>query len=262
LKLGGLNVYSYGAMLALAFICGTLLAAIRGHKQGIDKNKIMDLSFYIAISSILGARIMFVALNWGYYFSNPLEMVKLWEGGLVFYGGLISAFIVAVFFLIKNKLPILKVLDIFAAPLALGIAIGRIGCFLNGCCYGKISQRFGISYPAWDNPPAFAQQVTDGLISSHAQCSLPVLPTQLYLSASCLAIFFILWRLEQNRRFPGFLFWVFILLYSLTRFIIEGMRYYEANFMLSGMSISQVISLLLMAVAILAIIIGSRRARG
>ncbi|MCK9594316.1 MAG: prolipoprotein diacylglyceryl transferase [Candidatus Omnitrophica bacterium] len=258
-KLGGFNIYSYGALLALAFVCGTLLAAVRGHKQGIDKNKIMDLSLYIAISSILGARIMFVVMNWNYYMANPLEMVKLWEGGLVFYGGLICAFIVAVFFLIKNKLSIMKVLDIFAAPLALGIAIGRIGCFLNGCCYGKISPRFGVSYPALGDPPAFSQQVADGLISGNARCSLPVLPTQLYLSAACLVIFFFLWRLEQRRNFPGFLFWVFILFYSFTRFIIESLRYYDANFILSGISVSQWISLLLMAISAAAIIVGYRR---
>jgi phosphatidylglycerol:prolipoprotein diacylglycerol transferase len=260
-KLGGFNIYSYGALLALAFIAGTFLASLRAHKQGIDKNKIMDLSLYIAISSILGARIMFVALNWGYYKANPLDIIKLWEGGLVFYGGLICAFIVVVFFLIKNKMPVLKVLDIFAAPLALGIAIGRIGCFLNGCCYGKISQRFGISYPALGNPPAFSQQVTDGLISTHAQCSLPVLPTQLYLSAVCLIIFLILWRFEQRRHFQGFLFWIFILLYSFTRIIIEGLRYYDANFMLHGMSVSQLISLLFMAISGLAVMIGYRRSR-
>ncbi|MDD5775920.1 MAG: prolipoprotein diacylglyceryl transferase, partial [Candidatus Omnitrophica bacterium] len=133
------------------------------------------------------------------------------------------------------------------------------GCFLNGCCYGKISPRFGVSYPALGDPPAFSQQVADGLISGNARCSLPVLPTQLYLSAACLVIFFFLWRLEQRRNFPGFLFWVFILFYSFTRFIIESLRYYDANFILSGISVSQWISLLLMAISAAAIIVGYRR---
>ena len=250
LKLGFLTVYSYGAMLALAFIIGTMLAAYRAQRYGLDKNKIVDLIFYILVSSLLGARFLFVALNWSYYAEHLPEIFQIWEGGLVFYGGLILAFIVLVWFIKKNYLSFGKILDILAPSVALGIAIGRIGCFLNGCCWGKISYKWGISFAFKDNPPAYAQQVFDGLISKDALCSLPVIPTQLYESGACLIIFFILLFAEKYKRFDGFLFWMFILFYSAFRFAIEYFRYYDTNFIYGIFTVSQIISIALFILAL------------
>jgi phosphatidylglycerol:prolipoprotein diacylglycerol transferase len=256
LKLGPLTVYSYGAMLALAFIAGTFLAASRAQRSGLDRNKIVDLIFFILISSLAGARLLFVALNWSYYSVHFPGIFQIWEGGLVFYGGLILALGVCVWFVKKNQLPLGKVLDVLAPSLSLGIAIGRIGCFLNGCCWGKISYKWGVSFPFKDNPPAFAQQVFDGLISQDALCSLPVLPTQLYESLACLGIFAILLWLGRARRFDGFLFWVFILLYSGFRFMIEYLRYYDTNFIFGIFTVSQIISVILFGVAGFALLKG------
>ncbi len=254
LKLGPLTVYSYGAMLALAFIVGTVLAAFRAQKAGLDKNKIVDLIFYILVSSLLGARLLFAAINWDYYAGHIPEVFQIWEGGLVFYGGLVLAFIVSVWFIKKNRLPLGKVLDVLAPPVALGIAIGRIGCFLNGCCWGKVSLKWGISFPFKDNPPVYAEQVYAGLVSKDALCSLPVIPTQLYESLACSLIFvFLLW-LDRVKRFDGFLFWMFILLYSAFRFFIEYLRYYEPNFIFGLFTVSQIISLVLFACALITLI--------
>jgi len=247
-------------MLALAFITATYLAVKRAKREGIEGTKIVDLSLYILLSSILGARILFVALSWDYYKEHLADILKIWEGGLVFYGGLISAFFTAVWFLKKNRLSIWKVGDILSAPLALGIAIGRIGCFLNGCCYGEISFAYGISFPGKDNPPVFSQQVLDSLISPREVCSLPVIPTQLYESAAYLLIFFLILLLERRKHFAGFSFWMFILLYSFFRFIIEGFRYYDANFVFGAFTVSQLISVILFIIALPALIIGRRRA--
>jgi phosphatidylglycerol:prolipoprotein diacylglycerol transferase len=259
LKIGPFTVYSYGAMLALAFIVGTYLAAKRAERQGISAAQIIDLSFYILLSSILGARILFVFLNLDYYKERLLDTLKIWEGGLVFYGGLIFAFFTVVWVLQKNKLPVWKVADILAVPFAFGIAIGRMGCFLNGCCYGKISFAHGVCFPAKDNPAAFAQQVLDGLIPSGAAFSLPVLPTQLYEALACLAIFFLLLWLEREKHFAGFSFWTFILFYSLSRFVIENLRYYDSNFIFGALTVSQIISIVLIAISTLALIRGSRK---
>ncbi len=250
--LGPLNIYSYGLMLALAFLLGIYLIEKRARKQGLDKNKIMDLVFLILFSGILGARVLFVILNWGYYKSDLAGIFKVWEGGLVFYGGLILAFLVSIWFLRKNRISFWKTADILSPALALGEALGRIGCFLNGCCYGLISENWGVSFPAKDNPPAFAQQVFDGLISPAARCSLPVIPTQIYSALAGLAIFFIILALEKKKRSDGFIFWVYILLYSLFRFVIEGFRYYEKNFFVLGnLTISQAISLALVVISLI-----------
>jgi phosphatidylglycerol:prolipoprotein diacylglycerol transferase len=259
LKIGPFTVYSYGTMLALAFIVATYLAAKRAERQGISAAKIIDLSFYILLSSILGARILFVLLNLDYYKERLIGILKIWEGGLVFYGGLVFAFFTVVWVLKKNKLPVWKVADILAAPLAFGIAIGRIGCFLNGCCYGKISFIHGVCFPAKDNPAAFAQQVSDGLISPGAVCSLPVLPTQLYESLAALAIFFLLLWLERKKHFAGFSFWTLILFYSSLRFIIESLRYYDSNFIFGALTVSQITSIVLFAISTLALIKGLRK---
>ena len=259
LRIGPFTIYAYGAMLALAFIAGTCLAVKRAQRKGIPATQIIDLVFYILLSSILGARILFVLLNLDYYKERLLDTLKIWEGGLVFYGGLIFAFFTVVWFLKKNKLPVWKVADILAAPLAFGIAIGRMGCFLNGCCYGKISFSQGFCFPAKDNPPAFAQQVSDGLIPPGAVSSLPVLPTQLYELLACLVIFFLLLWLERKKHFAGFSFWMFILLYSFFRFVIESLRYYDSNFIFGSLTVSQITSIVLFAISTLALIKGLRK---
>ena len=243
---GFFTVYSYGVMLALAFIAGTLLAERRARKQGFPKDTIVDLSLWMLISAIAGARLLFVIINWEYYRHNMGDIFKIWEGGLVYYGGLVLGFWVTVYYVKKNKLSLWKIADILAPSLALAESIGRIGCFLNGCCYGKIAEQGGVCFPAVGEPPVFTQQLRDGLLSSGALHSLPVIPTQLYSAGASLVIFFILLKAGRRKIFDGFLFWLFILLYSFARFIIEGFRYYESEFLLfGGITVSQGISVLL-----------------
>ena len=247
-------------MLALAFVLGTALAQWRARRKGIDPNKITDLVFSIMVSSIIGARLFFVAVNWQYYRTNPFDIFKVWEGGLVFYGGFILAFFVAVWSMRKNALPVWKVADIMSPSVALGIALGRFGCFLNGCCYGIISNRWGMAFPCRDNPPVFAQQAADGLISPSSLCSLPVLPTQLYSVFHGLMIFAALMFLERYKRFDGFQFWVLVLLYGAGRFFIESIRYYEKAYMVGFLTVSQVISACLFIIAMAVLIVRSKYA--
>ena len=254
-RFGPVTLYSYGAMLALAFFAAALLAAHRARKRGIDSAAMYDLVAYILVASLAGARLLFVAINLDYYRQYPLDALKLWQGGLVLYGGILFGFCAAVWAMKRKRLPVWKVVDVFAPPLALGVAIGRIGCFLNGCCYGKLSQSFGVCFPAKDLPPAYEQQLSRGLIANGAPCSLPVLPTQLYETAACLAIFGILLFVEKKfRMFDGFLFWLFILLYSVQRFFMEGIRFYEGNFFVGPLTVSQLVSLALAALSAAVII--------
>ncbi len=258
--IGPLTLYAYGAMLALAFVCGTLLAVRRASRQGIPAEQVVDLVFIILAASLAGARLLFVALNWDYYAAHLLDIFKLWEGGLVFYGGLISGAAAAVWYLRKKRLPVWTFADIIAPSIGLGIAFGRLGCFLNGCCYGHISPGFGLCFPARDNPPVFAEQLAAGLIAPDAACSLPVIPTQLYDALAGLAIMFILLGLERYKKFEGALFWFLVFFYSVSRFMTEIFRSYEANFRFSCLTVSQLISVVLFCVSAAVLIKGSKRA--
>lgn len=261
LKIGPINIYAYGAMLALAFIFGLMLARARARKQAVDEDKITDLCFYLLLWGIIGSRLLYIVLNWQYYRDNLLDVVKVWEGGLVFYGGFILAFLFFLMWFIRNnKQSFLKILDILVAPVALGIFLGRLGCFLNGCCYGRISQRWGMIFPAKDNPPVFSQQIADGLIKPDAVCSLPVVPTQLYAALHGLLILIIILYLERKPRFKGFSFLVFVLLYATGRFFIEFFRFYESNYIFLNFTISQWISMLVMGITLIFLVRSYKKA--
>ncbi len=224
-KIGPVSVYSYGAMLALAFLVVAFLARRRAFTLGMDGDAILDLCIWLIVSGFLGGRLLFILLNLDYYRENPLDTLKLWQGGLVWYGGLIAAVAVAIIFLSAKRMPILKTGDLMMPYVALGQSIGRIGCFLNGCCYGK------------------ATALPIGVTFSAAQG--PVHPTQLYESAAMLIVFLIL-----RKRVPGNgrTFFLYLMMYSVIRFLIEFLRGDNPAIMM-GLTISQVISVIVLVVA-------------
>jgi len=237
-RLGGFNVYSYGFFVALGFVAGVVLAGLRARKKGIPFERIVDLFFYSVLSAILGSRILFVLVNLDIYRENPLAVFKIWEGGLVFYGGLVLAIGVSLVYMKWHRLPIWKFADLFSPSIALGLFFGRIGCFFAGCCYGKETSLF------WG--------VTFRDMNSLARLNVPLHPTQLYEAASSLAIFFFLDRLEGKKTFDGQVFWFFLLLYSTARFFIEILRDDPRGFLFGEMlSTSQGIGILLAMISIL-----------
>ena len=133
-KLGPITIYTYGLFIALAFLASIYLAARSAKREGIDSQKIIDLSFYLMLAAIIGSRLLYVLLNFKYYLSAPGAIWQIWEGGLVFYGGLIAAAAVSFIYIRKKGLNLWQITDIFAPSLALGQAIGRWGCFFAGCC--------------------------------------------------------------------------------------------------------------------------------
>jgi phosphatidylglycerol:prolipoprotein diacylglycerol transferase len=219
--LGPLTVYFYGVMLALAFVAGIWVASWRAKRENVSPDVIYDLALISLICGILGARLLFVLLNLGYYAQHPLEIVMFWQGGLVYYGGIILAALAVIVFLKIRKLNMGKVVDICIPSIALGQAIGRIGCFLNGCCFGR-PVSWGIEFP----PGSIVsyEQWAQGLIGSAGRYSLPVHPTQLYSSLNALIIFLILIIVDKRKNFGGELFWLYLLLYSITRFAVEFLR--------------------------------------
>lgn len=206
-QIGPLKIYSYGVCLASGFIIAALLARAEARRQNVSPEKILDIALSALLAGILGARAFYVAQNLSYYASFPAEILMLHKGGLSFYGGFISAVFWVIIALKRAGLPLFKTLDIYAPYIALAQAIGRIGCFLNGCCYGKETTcRWAVSIPA-------------DTLSRH--------PVQLYESLSLLLIFLFLRILQEKRRFSNksaniFLF--YCILYSILRFSLEFLR--------------------------------------
>ncbi len=236
-RLGGLAVYAYGFFVAIGFVAGVIFATLRARKEGIPFERVVDLFFYTVLSAILGSRILFVLINLDVYRENPLQIFKIWEGGLVFYGGLILAIGVSIGYMRWHRLPIWKFADLFSPSIALGLFFGRIGCFFAGCCYGReTSLPWGIIF-------------TDP--NSLARLNVPLHPTQLYEATSSLIIFFFLNWMEKKKTFDGQLFWLFLFLYSVTRFFIEMLRDDPRGFLFRGLlSTSQGIGIFLAILSI------------
>lgn len=245
-RIGPFAVHTYGVLVATAFLSAIALALRYARKEGEDANKILDLCFYALVAAIVGSRLLYVLVNWSIFRHDPFEILRIWHGGLVFYGGFIGAVITALWYIRRNGLPLLITLDILAAPIAFGQFMGRIGCFFAGCCYGKTC----------DLPWA----VTFTHPESLAPKGVPLHPTQLYSSLNSLLIFFVLLGLRRIKRFDGQIFWSYVLLYGATRFILEHFRGDERGMFVGGMlSTAQLIGLALAVIAIAMMIILSRR---
>ena len=244
-KIGPITIYTYGVLIATAFFLGLALAARQARVEGEDPQKIMDLSFYILISAIAGSRLLYIVVEYKEYISNPLRIFKVWEGGLVFYGGFIIAMAVVIIYRKKNEMSLWKVGDILAPSVAIGQGVGRLGCFFAGCCYGRET----------DVPWAVIFKNPNTL----APMDVHLHPTQLYDSANGFIIFAILLILRKFKKFDGQLFWTYTLLYAVGRFIVEIFRGDERGFVTASLSTSQFIAIPLFAVSIVMLIKLKRR---
>ncbi|MDD5019361.1 MAG: prolipoprotein diacylglyceryl transferase [Candidatus Omnitrophica bacterium] len=220
------TIYTYGVFVAAAFVVATWLITRQAAREGFDAEIIGNFAIFVLVSGILSARLFYVVLNWEEFSSAPLEIVKLHHGGLVWFGGLIGAALCAVVFLKIKRLSVPAVADLCAPYLALAQGIGRIGCFFNGCCYGKPSVH-GMFFPA------------------HGRI---LFPSQIVDALTLLAVYMIL-RLLPGQR-AGRLFGLYLILAGLQRFLMEFMRGDERPFCLS-LSIYQWISLGLVAAGLM-----------
>lgn len=241
IRIGPLTIHTYGVLVATGFLLGLALAVKQAKKEGIPPERIIDIGFYVILSAIVGSRFFFIAINAGHYIHHPLDIFKIWEGGLVFYGGLILALPIAIWYIKRHNLDLWSIADVFAPSLAIGHAVGRLGCFFAGCCYGKSSHLpWAVTYT---DPECLA---TTGI---------PLHPTQLYESLGEFLNFLILITLRRHRSFKGQLFWTYIVLYSVLRFTVEFFRGDEARgYIFSGFSVSQGISVIVGLIAIVIII--------
>ena len=198
LDLGFLKIYSWGFMVAIAFIAATIIAAREAKRKKIDPEKIYSLVAYIIIGAIIGSRIAYLLFNP----TSISDIFKFWEGGLSFHGGFIGGVLFGFFYVRKNKLNFWKITDICTPSIPLAQAIGRIGCFLRGCCYGiETTLPWGINY---------LKEIRH--------------PTQIYSSLALLIIFIFLSKQKYKKNFNGSLFLTYIIIYSVFRFFIEFIR--------------------------------------
>jgi phosphatidylglycerol:prolipoprotein diacylglycerol transferase len=237
IKIGPITIYTYGVLVAAGFLVGILLAIRQAKKQGMPHQKISDLAFYLLIAALVGSRLLYVLINPSRYLENPVEVFKIWEGGLVFYGGLILAIPTGIWYIKKHALDLWSTADILAPSIAIGHAIGRLGCFSAGCCYGK--------------PAELPWAVTFNAPESLAIVGVPLHPTQLYESLGEFVNFLILIALRKKQTFKGELFWMYGLIYSVLRFTVEFFRGdIERGFILQWLSVSQALSAILFIVSV------------
>lgn len=259
--IGDFHVPAYGVMAVLGYLAALFFITKEAKRKKIDPILLQSLSMWIIVGMLIGARTWYVWENWNYFASNFISIFKLWEGGMVFYGGFIGGIIGGLLFVKLARLPLSVTFDIVAPGVAIAIAIGRIGCFLNGCCFGKVTDSWiGVTFPSRGLPPVYVEHLKKGLISHTVSHSLPVIPTQLISTGSLLIIFVILWRFRKKTLFNGFLFTLFIGLYGLHRFIIDFFRYYSGKALIfESLTLSQGVSILMMVISILVIIFGYRK---
>jgi phosphatidylglycerol:prolipoprotein diacylglycerol transferase len=248
-ELGPATIYTYGVLLAAAYLLGLKLAMVRAAARGLDQARVLDLGIYIIISALIGAKLLLVFTDLRTFLDNPAELMALVRSGGVFYGGLILAVSVALFYIRKIGLPLWTTCDVFAPGIALGHVVGRMGCFFAGCCWGKPTDvPWAITFT---NPYAAANVGTP--------LNVPLHPTQLYeAGAEALILGLLLATERRGRPYPGRTFWLYMLLYAISRFIIEFYRNDPRGAVLM-FSTSQFISLLLAPLAVIMLVALSRR---
>jgi phosphatidylglycerol:prolipoprotein diacylglycerol transferase len=209
-ELGSLTIHWYGVMVALAFLAGLWTATRRGLRDGLRPEAIADLGPWLIVAGVVGARVLYVISYWDESFAGrPFwEVFMIWRGGLVFYGGLIAAVLAAVVYVKWKQLPPMKVGDVMAPSIALGHVFGRLGCFLNGCCFGSTcTLPWAVRFPG-----------------DHETGGRGVHPVQLYEAGLNLVLYVALEWLYRRKRFDGQVFGLYLVAYALLRVAVEFVR--------------------------------------
>jgi phosphatidylglycerol:prolipoprotein diacylglycerol transferase len=245
LEFHGFKLHSYGLLLAVAFLLGIQLFVSRGARRGLPEDRLQSLSLLLLVSAIVGARGLFVLTHAAEYARDLLAILRLWEGGLMLYGGYFLSIIAGIVYLRRAGLPVWRVADAAAPSMALGIGLGRVGCYLNGCCYGLPSHLpWSVRFPG----------------GSYADFTFPgeaLHPSQVYLALWGVGLFLLLLALDRRARFDGWLFWTYVGLDAAARFAIDFTRYYDETSFIGRLwglpfNVNQVLSgVLILAAAVM-----------
>jgi phosphatidylglycerol:prolipoprotein diacylglycerol transferase len=238
---GTFSLRSYGLMMALSFVLGLFLASILNRREGRSTDELLDLGSWIMLGAVVGARILYVIVEWPQFQAQPWTVLAVWQGGLVYYGGFIGAALTAYAVMRHKGLPIWSYADVLAPGLALGQVTGRFGCWFNGCCYGREDAAHGVVFPALGD-------------------NIPHLPVMLYEAAFCLALSAFLFSFYSRKRFDGQVFGLYLLAYAVWRFCIEFLRGdpERGTLVSSALSPSQWISLAGIAFALIFLFVRPR----
>jgi phosphatidylglycerol:prolipoprotein diacylglycerol transferase len=241
-EIGGYSQPTYGMLVALGVMVGLFVTARMAQRQGQDPEDVWNLGILVVLAAIVGAKVLLVIDDFGWYMQHPREIFSLstLQAGGVFYGGVITALVVSIWYIRKHRMPWLRTADAFAPGLALGHSIGRLGCFAAGCCYGKPTGHWwGVTFT---NPLAQAWVGTP--------LGVPLEPTQLMESAVELVNFFILYWLIRHKKFDGQVIGSYLFIYGVARFFLEFLRGDPGRGSVFGgvMSGTQLISIILVII--------------
>ena len=218
-------LHTYGLLIATAFLVGLYLAGRGAKRAGLDQERVTDLTFWILVAGMVGSRILFIIVNWDDYARDPINVLYFWNGGFVFYGGFIGAAVVSWFYMRRHGMPFFAYADVLIPSVSLGHAIGRLGCFAAGCCWGGACDvHFALAARFPPEALAYQSQLAQHVINAGALTTLPVYPTQLYESLGELTIFLILTLWRTRKRFNGELLALYLVLYAPLRSLVETFR--------------------------------------
>jgi phosphatidylglycerol:prolipoprotein diacylglycerol transferase len=245
-SLGPLTLHTYGLFVALGFTAGLLVTLWQGRTYGLSSQQVMDMAFVSIVSGIIGSRLLFVFINLPYYTAHPLDALKIWQGGLVFSGGLVAVALTLLWYGRRQHLSFWKIGDLCAPGLSLGQALGRIGCLMAGCCYGKPT----------DSPWAVLFTHPDSL----APLNIPLHPTQLYEATIGLVIFAVLLILQKRKKYQGQVMLWFLILHSTGRLLAEKFRADHRGWIPgSDMSVTQLVATIILLGSVLALFLVKSR---
>lgn len=238
ISIGSFYIPTYGVLVALGFLAGLWVTLRLARRSGLSQETVTNLAVYCAIAGIVGAKLFMFLFDFGDYLRDPSRIFTLetLQAAGVFHGGFIAALLMAYFYMRKHKMPVLGTMDIYAPGVAVGQAIGRIGCFAAGCCWGReCDLPWGVRFRSDFAAPVPLDKTLH--------------PVQLYESFANLLIFAVLYKLAKREHRPGQIIGLYLVLYSAVRFIIEFFRVHEQN-TIASLSLTQWIAAALFALGV------------
>jgi phosphatidylglycerol:prolipoprotein diacylglycerol transferase len=265
-------IHTYGILVAGGFLAAMTLAARTAERVGLSKDKVLDLSFGILVAAMIGSRVLFIIVNWDDYAHDLAGVFEFWKGGLVFYGGFIGAVLFSVWYMRRHEMRFFEYADVMGPTVAIGQALGRLGCFSAGCCWGgACDAHYALAARFPPESLAYQSQAANHVIASGAPTTIPIHPTQLYEALGCALIFLFLTYWRSRKRFHGELLALYLMMYAPLRALVETFRGDEErgrvfNFLGSfahhawwNLSTSELISVGIFAAGVAIYVVQSRR---